>query len=144
MVPPALCIYASVASPYVRICFCFCYLHLCLLLGRFCRPYPASWTQKRWFSFLFGLVWFLTLCPCPLSCLPSGLVSSFCWYITWTYHKTDRASKQQPCPLGARPAPWLHAWCFWFVFFFSFFIFFSFPILFFLFCPFFALFLPFV
>ena len=39
--------------------------------------------------------------------LPSGLVvSSFCcWSITWTYHKTDRTSRQHPCPLGIRPAP---------------------------------------
>ena len=68
---------------------------------------------------------------CCLSCLPSGLVVSyFCWSITWTYHRTDRASKHRPCPFGTRPAPWAHArW-----FFVSFFSFFSF--LFSSFCPF--------
>ena len=42
-----------------------------------------------------------------LSCLPSDLfVSSFCWSINWPYHRTDRTSKQQTCPVGTRPPPW--------------------------------------
>ena len=49
------------------------------------------------FSFLF------------LTCPPSGFImSSSCWSITWTYHRTDRTSKQKPCPVGTLLAPWAH------------------------------------
>ena len=75
-----------------------------------------------------------------LSCLPSGLVvSSFRWYINWTYHTTDRTSKHQPCPLGTRPTPWAHVdygSVFCFLSFFSVYFPFQFP-------PFFVPFLPF-
>ena len=40
--------------------------------------------------------------------------------ISWTHRRTDRASKQEPCPLGTRPAPSALV-CFAFFIFFSFF-----------------------
>ena len=93
---------------------CFIYilvLRLCLPLNLLSRPWPTIRTLKCWLCFGFSSVsppsslFFSFLL---FSCLPSGLiviiVSSFCWSITWTYHRTDRTSKQQPCPLGTRPA----------------------------------------
>ena len=32
-------------------------------------------------------------------------MSSLRWHISWTHRRTDRTSKQQPCPLGTRLAP---------------------------------------
>ena len=56
------------------------------------------------------------------------------WY-AWTkdrtrVHRTDRTSKQQPCPLGTRPAPWAHV-----CFLVHFSLFFLFLVCFFTFCP---------
>ena len=98
-------------------------LRLCPPLGLLRRPWPTSWTypEECWFCF-FSAVSAL------LKCLPSGLVvSSFCWSINWThhiisYHWTDGTRKQQPYPLGARPAPRAPV-CF--VSFFIIFLFFS-------------------
>ena len=91
------------------------------------RMYTRVVERTRTYTFIWSLVLSLvhelerglpvlmfSLCVnlCPLlflSCLPSGLiVSSFCLSINWTYHRTDRTRKQQPCPVGARPAPWAH------------------------------------
>ena len=49
--------------------------------------------------------------------------------ISCTHHRTDRTTgKQQPCPLGTRPAPWAHV-CFCFTFNF-FLLLFPFPVFF--------------
>ena len=58
--------------------------------------------------FLFFVFYFFT---CRLS-LPSSWLAlrlaffaAFLLSISWTHHRTDRASKQQPCLLRTRPAP---------------------------------------
>ena len=111
---PVLCNSASAASAYVPICFVFmsfCFIFLCSGVIVFGPPSLPSFgslvsslahqldmemlffylgVTALFFSFLF------------LSCLPSGLfMSSLCWSIIWTYHRTDRTSKQQPCPSSA-------------------------------------------
>ena len=68
-----------------------------------------------------GLLLFFRLCLCPNLGLSSvwHFFVVFLLSIRWTHHRTDRiTSKQQPCPLKTRPAPWAHV-CF--VSFFDFF-----------------------
>ena len=40
------------------------------------------------------------------------LLWSFCWSTRWKYHRRTGTRKQQPCPLGTRPAPYA---CFRFI-----------------------------
>ena len=155
---------ASATSPYVPFLFWFCDLLVLVLLvlisiilfwpfflrlpfGSLVSSVATSWTWKCWFCFV--LFCFFQLCVPALffffSCLPPGRgVSSFCWSINWTHHGTDRTTKEQPCPLGTRPAPLVHArFRFSFLFFFKFisflFLFFLFLSVSFLFYPCFCL-----
>ena len=119
---PVLCISASLHNPVfefvlssvilVSLFYDHC-CHLCPSISAFPRVScvvvapPAGHRNAglvfRALSLLSSFLFFF-------SCIPSGLVvPSFCWSITWTYHGTDCASKQQPCPLGTRPAPCAHA-----------------------------------
>ena len=91
----------------------------CLSLSSFCVPCvvlgPAAGQRTARLFVTTGSP--LSLYTLFLTCLPSSLlVSSLCWSISWTHHRTDRhrtdrTSKQQPCPLGTRPAPSAH-FCF--------------------------------
>ena len=102
-------------SPLVSFCFIFVFLPFvsaflwvsCVVLG----PPAGHIARNAVFAFLaLEALPSSILVPLPssflfLSCLPSGLtVSSFCWSINWMHHRTDRTSKQQPCPLGTRPS----------------------------------------
>ena len=82
---------------------------------------PTSWTHVG------RLVWFFSSVSLPYSCLVFRLVF-LCRSSVGpstrhvSYYRTDRASKQQPQPLGTRPAPWAHV-CFCSIIFFSYSIF---------------------
>ena len=111
--------------PYAVLYSCVGYVHpvfqFCFVIVTFCLYFvslyfipsslPSFWSLVS--SFVRQLdVGLLVLFFGPLSlpsflyCLPPGLsVSSFCWSINWTYHRIDRTSNKQPCPLGTRPAP---------------------------------------
>ena len=75
---------------------------------------------------------FFRLCLGPhLGCVRPAFFVVLLLSISWTHHRTDRiTSKQQPCPLRTRPAPWAHAWLFLFNFSFFSFSFLSFPVFF--------------
>ena len=108
--------FVSVTSSFVLFYFCFfvflpfvsAFLWVsCVVLG----PPAGHIARNAVFAFLaLEALPSSILVPLPssflfLSCLPSGLtVSSFCWSINWMHHRTDRTSKQQPCPLGTRPS----------------------------------------
>ena len=100
----------------VFVTFCFCFPSLLLFFG------PSSLPSFRCLVSSLAhqldvemLVCFTTSVSLPssfisLSCLPSVfIVSSFCWSINWTYHRTDLTIKLQPCPVGTRPAPCANA-----------------------------------
>ena len=114
MFPPRTRQSALAASHDVSILFhiCFVFVTLCIVLLLFLAlricPFFLSLVSSLAHQLDVGLLFFvfLSLVSALFLCFPVYFfVSSFCWYIKWTYRRTDRASKQQPYPLGTRPAP---------------------------------------
>ena len=76
----------------------------------------------------------LLLCCSALSLPSSWLVLRLAFFVDrllsigWTHHRTDRTSKQQPCPLRTPPVSRARAVCFCFIFIYFFLFIFSFPV----------------
>ena len=89
---------SSLFCLFVVFCFSLYSYYFCSYISAVLAP-PAAGHSNAGLVFLAP---FLFISPLffSLSCLPS-----FCWSITWTYHRTDRTSKQQPCSLWTRPPP---------------------------------------
>ena len=128
---------APAASLYCYICVNFCCfpffpIMLTFFLGLSVSAlFVSSLTHQLNIGLLVVSTLFLS------SCLPSGLlVTSLCWSMSWTYHTTDRTSKQQSCPrnsactLSGCLLCFLFAFPFFFVFFLHVFLLF-YPLLFF-------------